>query len=203
MPQLQFKVVWELGDSSGGDLKLVKKLCCEIFKEQLRERPDQICCTEAKDKMKLNQDYLKGICCKLKLYTTGRLVLNVWLLFGFYDLIWLPSSPIDHIHYRYFYPAENTPGSPREEKRWKEILGKLNDRIRYERRVRTSFGFKLSSQLLATVTSTVPTLTIKFSCYKFTTSEPFEFAVDGCVWESSLSSYQQLMHATIFRSWIA
>lgn len=87
MPQLQFKVVRELEDSSGGDLQLAKKLFCEIFKEQLRERPDQICCTEAKDKVKLNQDYLKGIHCKLKLYTTGRLVLNVWLLFGFYDLI--------------------------------------------------------------------------------------------------------------------
>lgn len=87
MPQLQFKVVRELEDSSGSDLELAKKLFCEIFKEQLRERPDQVCCTEAKDKVKLNQHYLKGIHCKLKLYTTVRLVLNAWLLFRLYALI--------------------------------------------------------------------------------------------------------------------
>lgn len=87
MPQLQFKVIRELEDSSGSDLELAKKLFCEIFKEQLRERLDQVCCIEAKDKVKLNQDYLKGIRCKLKLYTTVRLVLNAWLLFRLYALI--------------------------------------------------------------------------------------------------------------------
>ena len=41
MQQLQFKVIRELEDSSGGDLELAKKNFSEI--EQLRERPDQVC----------------------------------------------------------------------------------------------------------------------------------------------------------------
>lgn len=75
MPQLQYKEVREIEDSSGDDLELAKKLFCMIFKEELRERPDKVCCTEAKDKVKLNQDYLKGIRCKLKLWTIGQLLL--------------------------------------------------------------------------------------------------------------------------------
>jgi len=131
VPQLQYKEVREIEDSSGDDLELAKKLFCMIFKEELRERPDKVCCTEAKDKVKLNQDYLKGIRCKLKLWTIGQLLLlyiKVCVLQNGF------CSSADHIHYRYFYPAENAPGSQREVKRWKEIIGKLNDRIRYERR---------------------------------------------------------------------
>jgi len=75
VPQLQYKEVREIEDSSADDLELAKKLFCMIFKEELRERPDKVCCTEAKDKVKLNQDYLKGICCKLKLWTFGQLLL--------------------------------------------------------------------------------------------------------------------------------
>ena len=50
-------------------------------------------------------------------------------------------------------------------------------------RVRTSFAFKLSFQLLTTITSTVYLpQPLNFSvCYKFTTSEPLELPVDGCV----------------------
>jgi len=40
-------------------------------------------------------------------------------------------SFVDHINYCFFQPAEGVPGSRREVKRWKEIIGKLNDRIRY------------------------------------------------------------------------
>jgi len=43
-------------------------------------------------------------------------------------------SFVDHINYCFFQPAEGVPGSRREVKRWKEIIGKLNDRIRYERK---------------------------------------------------------------------
>lgn len=75
VPQLQYKEVGEIEDSSGDDLEIAKKLFCMIFKEELRERPDKVRCTETKDKVKLNQDYLKGIRCKLKLMTIGQLLL--------------------------------------------------------------------------------------------------------------------------------
>ena len=33
----------------------------------------------------------------------------------------------DHVHYQYFHPVEDRPTGPKEAKRWKTILGKLND----------------------------------------------------------------------------
>lgn len=95
--------------------------------QELRDRPDKVCCTEAKDKVKLNQDYLKGIRCKLKLWTIGQL-----LLLYKYVCINLASLPLQSI----FTTVTSIQLKMLLDLKEKEMegIGKLNDRIQYERR---------------------------------------------------------------------
>ena len=85
---------------------LARKLFTHIFQKQFSENPDNVYCTEVDGKQRLNQEYLKGICCMI--------------LFYIYD-VGKNSSFTDHVHYWYFHPLEDRPTGPHEVKRWRII----------------------------------------------------------------------------------
>ena len=52
-----------------------------IFRKELREKPNDVCCTESEGKELLNQSYLKAIRCKCMLSINKRAHLGVYISF--------------------------------------------------------------------------------------------------------------------------